>query len=172
MGKDNLREKPGSKSAVQAAMRRMYVHMIVLTLISVAVIIGVYYLLQGRQSGQQPPGPLAVKDGPGTPEVRPGFEILKGRWVRPDGGYIIEIKQVDSSGKMTAAYFNPRPINVSQAEASLDGTTIKVFMELRDVNYPGATYNLTYEPGEDQLRGVYYQPALQQSFEIFFVRER
>jgi len=38
------------------------------------------------------------------------------------------------------------------------------------VNYPGATYHLTYDPGSDQLRGVYFQPALQQSFQVFFVR--
>ena len=71
---------------------------------------------------------------------------------------------------MAAAYFNPRPINVSQAEATLDGTTIKVFIELRDVNYPGATYHLAYDPRSDQLRGVYFQPALQQKFDVFFVR--
>ena len=71
---------------------------------------------------------------------------------------------------MVAAYFNPRPINVSQAEAALDGNTLKVFIELRDVNNPGATYHLTYDPGSDQLRGVYFQPVLQQSFEVYFVR--
>jgi hypothetical protein len=38
------------------------------------------------------------------------------------------------------------------------------------VNYPGATYRLTYDPESNQLRGIYYQPALQQSFKIFFVR--
>ena len=38
-----------------------------------------------------------------------------------------------------AAYFNPRPINLSRAEAALEGTTIKVCIELRDTNYPGAT---------------------------------
>jgi hypothetical protein len=42
--------------------------------------------------------------------------------------------------------------------------------ELRDLNYPGATYNLTYDPGSDQLRGVYFQPALNQSFDVAFVR--
>jgi len=32
-----------------------------------------------------------------------------------------------------------------------------VFIELRDVNYPGSTYSLTYEPASDQLKGIYYQ---------------
>jgi hypothetical protein len=71
---------------------------------------------------------------------------------------------------MAAAYFNPRFINVSQAEAALDGTTTKVFIELRDINYPGATYHLTYDPEKDQLQGVYFQPALQQRFDVFFDR--
>ena len=38
-----------------------------------------------------------------------GFHVLKGRWLRPDGGYIIQIRSVDGSGKMDAGYFNPGP---------------------------------------------------------------
>jgi len=71
---------------------------------------------------------------------------------------------------MVARYFNPRPINVSRAEASQEGTTIKVFIELRDMNYPGSTYSLTYDPVSDQLAGVYFQAALQQSFDVVFIR--
>ena len=37
------------------------------------------------------------------------------------------------------ADINPRPINTSRAEAALEGATIKVCIELRDTNYPGAT---------------------------------
>ena len=73
-------------------------------------------------------------------------------------------------GKMDAGYFNPRPINVSRAEASQEGTMIKVFIELRDANYPGSTYTLTYDPVRDELKGVYFQAALQQSFDVVFVR--
>jgi hypothetical protein len=71
---------------------------------------------------------------------------------------------------MTAAYFNPDPIHVAKAIASQEGALTKVFIELRDVNYPGATYSLTYDPEADQLRGIYYQPVLQESFDVFFVR--
>ena len=38
------------------------------------------------------------------------------------------------------------------------------------MNYPGSTYTLTYDPASDQLKGVYYQAALQQRFEVVFVR--
>ena len=112
----------------------------------------------------------AAKESVTPPEAKTEFESLKGRWLRPDGGYVLEIREINGSGKMMAAYFNPRPINVSRAEASQEGTATKVFIELRDTNYPGATYTLTYDPLMDQLRGVYFQPALQQSFDVFFVR--
>jgi hypothetical protein len=59
---------------------------------------------------------------------------------------------------------------VAKAEASMDGATMKVFIELRDVNYPGSTYTLTYNSGNDQLSGIYYQALQQQRFEVVFVR--
>ena len=98
----------------------------------------------------------------------PGFQVLKGRWQRPDGGYVIEIKNIDRVGKMEAAYFNPRPIHVAKANAARDGNTTKIFIELRDVNYPGSTYNLTYDPKSDQLKGTYFQAVLKQTFEVVF----
>jgi hypothetical protein len=61
---------------------------------------------------------------------------------------------------MSASNFNPRFVNVSRAAVAREGKALKVFIELRDVNYPGATYNLTYDSKADQLRGIYFQPAL------------
>ena len=98
---------------------------------------------------------------------------LKGKWLRPDGGYVIEVRNVEDGGTMDVAYFNPRPIKVSKAEASQDGATTKVFLELRDVNYPGSTYTLRYDPASDQLKGVYYRaapPAARRS-EVVFVED-
>jgi len=101
----------------------------------------------------------------------PGFGKLTGRWLRPDGGYVLEVKAVDdTSGKLDAAYLNPRSIHVSKAEASRDGENLKVFVELRDVHYPGSTYTLAYDPPTDQLKGIYYQAALGQQFEVYFER--
>src|SRR4030095_13976912 len=93
-----------------------------------------------------------------------GFDALNGRWLRPDGGYVLEIRAVDSSGKIDAAYLNPKPINIAKAEATRDGSTVKVFVELRAANYPGSTYTLTYDPQQDQLRGNYFQAVEQQNF--------
>jgi hypothetical protein len=103
-------------------------------------------------------------------EERGGFEMLNGRWLRPDGGYIFEIRAVDPSGKIDALYFNPRSINVAKAEATRDGSKLNVFVELRAPNYPGSTYTLVYDPKQDKLRGIYYQAALGQSFDVYFVR--
>lgn len=103
-------------------------------------------------------------------EAKPDWQKLKGKWLRPDGGYIIEIKKLDDNGKMDAAYYNPKPIHVARAEATRNGADIKVFIELRDVNYPGSTYTLTYEPGSDQLKGIYFQAVQQQSYEVVFIR--
>jgi hypothetical protein len=47
---------------------------------------------------------------------------------------------------------------------------IRVFIELRDANYPDSAYNLTYAPPTEQIQGVYFQAALQQQFEVSFVR--
>ena len=101
---------------------------------------------------------------------RGGFDTLNGRWLRLDGGYILEIRSVDSSGKIDAVYLNPKPINIAKAEATRDGSTVKVFVELRAPNYPGSTYTLTYDPQQDQLKGIYFQALQQQRFDVEFVR--
>jgi hypothetical protein len=134
-----------------------------------------FWWLKGRQQESppvnQPSVAAAVGSQPAVAAVaQPVFQRLKGRWLRPDGGYVIDVKSVDESGRMDASYFNPRSIHVAQAQASQEGATTKVFIELRDVNYPGSTYNLIYDPQTDRLAGIYYQAALQQSFDVFFVR--
>jgi hypothetical protein len=171
MKKGNGKADGRSKNLGQTVKRRMFAHMVVLVLLTVGVFAGMAMLIShGKQTGAQSTAPPAAKGSVAKLDSKAGFARLKGRWQRPDGGYVLDIKKVDANGKLAAGYFNPRPINVSQAEAELDGTTIKVFIELRDVNYPGATYHLTYDPGSDQLRGVYFQPALQQSFDVVFVK--
>jgi hypothetical protein len=101
---------------------------------------------------------------------RGGFETLNGRWLRLDGGYIFEIRAGDPSGKIDAVYLNPNPINIARAEAAHDGSKLNVFVELRAPNYPGSTYTLAYDREHDQLHGTYFQAALQQKFDVGFVR--
>ena len=100
----------------------------------------------------------------------PGIERLAGHWFRPDGGYVIDIKQVDKDGRMDVSYFNPKSIHVARAQASRVGGSVKAVLELRDQNYPGSRYDFAYDPALDSLSGVYYQAALQQNFPVTFVR--
>ena len=137
------------------------------------IAVGSILMLGAGPAKGQPPGTVPADQSTRATvaaEVKTAFQVLKGRWLRPDGGYVIEVKAIDDSGKMEAAYLNPKPINVSKAQATQEGTATKVFIELRDTGYPGSTYTLTYDPQSDQLKGIYFQAAMQQSFEVFFVR--
>ena len=96
---------------------------------------------------------------------------IAGKWLRPDGGYVLELSDVKSEGKLKAAYFNPRPINVGKAEWRSMDDRIQVFVELQDVNYPGSTYTLIYDPEHDRLNGYYYQAVVKGTFDVVFVRK-
>ena len=98
------------------------------------------------------------------------FRPLVGRWQRTDGGYVIEVRSIEPDGKIKAGYFNPRPINVSRAQAAMYKDHIKVEVELRDVGYPGSTYTLIYSPDKVSLFGYYYHAASGQRFDVLFVR--
>lgn len=114
---------------------------------------------------------MGSKNRSEVPDARPdNLRKLIGRWVRPDGGYVIDIRNVDADGKLQAAYFNPRPIHVSQARITKAQKKLQVFVELRDVGYPGATYTLTYNAQHDVLAGLYFQPTVDQTFDVVFVR--
>jgi hypothetical protein len=109
---------------------------------------------------------LSTIDAATATDYRP----LIGRWQRTDGGYVIEIRRVETDGAMEAAYFNPRPINVSRAKASVFKDHLKVEVELRDTGYPGSTYTLLYDPDKDALLGFYFQAVQRQNFDVIFVR--
>jgi hypothetical protein len=130
----------------------------------------------GKQAADAPPAvaPAAAVVAPNPPAsataANAAFAKLPGKWLRPDGGYILEIRSVAPDGNMDAGYFNPKSIHVAKAEASQTGGSVKVFIELRDVNYPGSTYTLTYDPTKDQFTGDYFQAALKQTFDVVFTR--
>jgi hypothetical protein len=100
------------------------------------------------------------------------FQRLGGRWVRPDGGYVLEVREVTEDRGLKAAYFNPRPIHVARAELRLEEDRIRLLVELRDVHYPGSTYNLQYDPESDRLEGTYFQAVEKQMFDVHFFRAR
>ncbi len=112
-------------------------------------------------------GPAPAQEKAGADPKR-----LEGKWVRPDGGYALILSEVHEGGSLKAAYFNPKPITVSEAAwARREGKTT-LLIELRDVNYPGSTYNLQYDPGADRLKGTYFQAVEQLTFDVQFVRPK
>ncbi len=95
---------------------------------------------------------------------------MEGRWVRPDGGYVLELSEIKKDGGLKASYSNPRPINVFSATWSRKEGKINLFVELRDINYPGSIYSLQYDAATDRLKGTYFQAVEKQTFSIEFVR--
>ncbi len=172
MGRSNRRGRRSSQRRAQAMRPRRFGKGLTILVTIVAITAAALFLLHRIYTGIHLPTTPAAKESAAATQAKGGFDVLKGRWLRPDGGYVVEVRDIDANGHMVAAYFNPLPISVSRAEASQEGGETKVFIELRDINYPGATYNLTYDPAGDQLSGVYYQAALQQSFDVVFVRMR
>lgn len=126
-------------------------------LVLIVVIVGGYTL---HHHNEKP------ADQPKTPTE------LAGRWQRSDGGYVLELTGIGPEGQVEAAYFNPRPINVSRSQWRKKVDRLEVFVELRDVNYPGSTYTLVYQPEKKRLYGVYYQAAMGQMFEVEFLRSK
>ena len=118
----------------------------------------------------QGPGP-AAKAAPAPSTGSISFDVLNGNWVRPDGGYRIEIKGVAADGELDATYYNPNRLPFAKAQATLEGATLRANFELQAGGYGGSTYELTYDPASDRLKGIYYQAVVKQKFEVFFTRK-
>lgn len=126
------------------------------------------------RSREEPPAPSSTPTEPAPAVAEPSakleFSALQGQWVRDDGGYVLAIKKAAPDGALDATYHNPRPIFVAKAQANLADEQLKVFVELRDEGYPGCTYNLIYDSRREELRGDYYQAALQKTYPVVFRR--
>jgi hypothetical protein len=99
-------------------------------------------------------------------------DLLKGVWVRPDGGYTIAIRSVAPNGQLEAMYFSPTQLPFAKAQAALDGSALRASFELQAGGYAGSTYDLTYDAETDRLKGIYYQAVAKQKFDVYFVRKR
>jgi len=169
--------KSGNREASEKGKRKpSWVSWVLAGLAVTVAMAGIFLLVRGQNPGakeSQPAAGSASGDRTQTTAAQTAaFEALLGKWIRPDGGYIISVQSVNPDGRVDAGYFNPRPINVSRAQASPEGQTVKLFIELQAAGYPGSTYDLVYDPSNDVLMGVYFQAAMQQRFEVMFVRSK
>ncbi len=104
-------------------------------------------------------------------EELPDFKFFVGEWVRPDGGYIIRVQDIKPDGSVDVGYFNPKEINIAEANVSVWKGLSKLFIILQDEGYPGSTYTLYYYAEKDALAGFYYQATMKQTFEVVFIRK-
>ena len=98
--------------------------------------------------------------------------LLIGDWVRTDASYLIRITSVNVDGTLEAQYFNPNPINVGNATWEENNGNLEVIVELKDVNYPGSTYTLSYLQDRDVLAGNYYQAVQGLDFYVEFAKNK
>jgi len=98
--------------------------------------------------------------------------LLKGKWMRSDGSYTIEIFSASRDGRMDAGYFNPNPINVGKSGWEMKEGVIFLDIVLRDVNYPGSRYNLIYDKKTNCLAGNYFQAVEGINYDVVFQRKK
>ena len=110
---------------------------------------------------------------PVKPQEQETFDrsILVGDWVRTDAEYQITISELLDDGKLKASYFNPESINVDKARWIFADGAMKIYIELRDENYPGSNYNLIYYPDKDLLAGKYFQAVEGVTYDVEFFRK-
>ena len=100
----------------------------------------------------------------------PDKNKLIGEWTRTDASYLIKITELLDDGTIKAGYFNPASINVGSAMWAFADGVLKIYIELRDENYPGSNYNLIYYPERDLLAGKYFQAVERVTYDVGFTR--
>ncbi len=139
---------------------------------SVVALLSILVLVACTPDSPGPANSPGASPGKTAAPSAPDFRSLVGRWVRPDGGYVVEIRSVSPDGKLDASYANPTPLPFSRAEATREGSEIRVFLELTAGGYNGSTYTLSFDPAKNILRGVYFQAVAKQRYDIHFERAK
>jgi len=166
--KGKTKQANKEKATPLKAKRAWWTAGIVIILAGIGVI-----LFQKRDAPQKKEASTPAQPPTAQPS-QSNRDFLIGNWARTDsnGGYTIEIKSAAADGKLDASYFNPNPIHVARAEWQEKNGSLVVFVELRDVNYPGSTYTLNFLPAENRMTGVYFQAVEGVNFDVAFTRVR
>lgn len=104
--------------------------------------------------------------------LQPAIDTLKliNWWQRTDAPYQLKLSGFSANGAMEAVYLNPRPINVGLANWKNENGNVKLYIELRDQNYPGSHYTLYYMADQDMLVGKYFQAVEGTTYDVGFTR--
>ncbi len=132
---------------------------------AVFAIVQCFWVLHGTALAEQEQG---LQENRGFNEAKQ----LEGRWVRETGGYVLILQDIKPDGSIKAFYLNPRSINVHEATWKFEDDRIILYVEMRDVNYPGSNYTLMYRAANDTLWGSYYQAVQKQTLDVKFVRTK
>ncbi|MBZ5858583.1 hypothetical protein [Flavihumibacter profundi] len=116
-----------------------------------------------------PAGSAPVNTTPQNPVEK---NKVVGDWIRTDAPYQLKITELSEGGLLKAGYFNPNPINVGKANWQVTNGALQLYIELRDENYPGSNYTLTYLPEKNLLVGSYFQAVQGVSYDIAFMRAK
>jgi hypothetical protein len=100
----------------------------------------------------------------------PGFQVLRGLWQDRNGMGVMQIKKINPTGGIEIQYSELEPVHVTQAQAARDGKTTKVLISLRYSNSSYSTYDLTYNPQSDQLKGIFWRKGSFKTTEVVFDR--
>ena len=175
MGSRKKKNRKSSRKPVKSLPKKRFpifwVSLIIVVAVGAVILVMANLRSTGPDQASKSDATVPVVQSTAASEKAGGFENLIGRWLRPDGGYIIEIRNIAADGRMDAAYLNPRPINIARAEASWKQGKQEVFIELQDTGYPGSTYTLDYNPDQDVFTGIYFQAVIKKGFEVVFVRQ-
>jgi len=166
-----MKKPSATNGSVQPTSQKIVpVALLMIIVVGLAILFWPRKPQQASQPGPANTNPPAPAPTSVTAESKPDFKAVLGNWFREDGGYRLELTSAESNGQLQAAYFNPRPINVSLATVTNDGGTLKIRVELNDVGYPGCVYSLAHDRMNDRLIGTYFQAAMGETYEIMFVR--
>lgn len=162
----------GADSAPPRSLKRA----ILLTAISSIIILLILFYFfrsewQADSKMEATPSAISSEQTISHSDEAPDMKRLLGKWKRTDGDYTVEISSASADGLVDAGYFNPNPINVGRSEWVVDKGILYVMVELQDVNYPGSTYGLQYDPSSDKLLGMYYQAVDESTYNVEFVRQ-
>ncbi|WP_281322931.1 hypothetical protein [Flavobacterium aestivum] len=96
--------------------------------------------------------------------------LIKGLWGRTEGVGEINISEVRDNGLLKATFCNPKSINIEKAVWTNSSDVLRIYILLREDNYPGSSFSLNYIAEKDLLLGVYFDALTNISYTVSFKR--